>query len=132
MSNIPWQTAQQFGEQFGKTQVVIWCWGAKDGQHVVTWGGPALEDSLRAAEAGNHVKRAAGWTEDRCKALPESLASLLDDVDETIAEDVASGVLHKGTALAVLYQLREAIRRRDPDLADKVILARTEKAEVRS
>ena len=110
------------------TQVVIWSWGEKEGQHVVTWGGPALGESLRAAEAGNRVKLAAGWPEDQSMALPESLAELLDEVDEHVAEDVTSGVLHKGTALAVLYHLREAIRRRDAGLADKVILERTEAA----
>ena len=61
-----------------------------------------------------------------------ALLEVFRDADATVAADVVSGVLHKGTALATLYAFREAVRPFNASLADELIAHATEKAEVQA
>lgn len=127
---VPIEAAKRIAEEFAKNQVAIWTYdNAHRTQHVTTWGGPALGDSLRAAEAGNAIKRAAQWADPDCHALPESLADLFDRWDAAVSAEVAGGNFHKATALAVMTFFRDVARDRAPQLADQLIPTRTEAAQ---
>lgn len=112
--------AEALGQAHGLHQIVIWQFREGVSQHVTTWGEP-LRHSLLAAEAGNHVKRAAGWPENYCQDLPASLAKLFHSADVSLANDIRSGTLHKGTVLATLLVFRDLIALSDPQLAEQLI-----------
>lgn len=67
-SRIPIAAARRIAEEFGQRQVILVCW---DGEttHVTTYGASAAE-CAQAAEGGNYVKRALGWPERLCSAVP--------------------------------------------------------------
>ncbi len=126
---VPIDAAERIASFFAKNQVVIWSYDRVHGQqHVTTWGGPALGDSLRAAEAGNAIKRLAGWQENFCTAVPQSFVQLFGDLDEALESMITDKVLHKGTVLAVLGILRDLVRTRDPQIAEQLIPSRCESA----
>jgi hypothetical protein len=121
--------AKGIAQSHGLQQIVVWTWAdGGHGQHVTTWGEPYAH-SARAAEAGNAVKAAAGWPEELRKDLPTSLVQLLEAMDRAVAEGIVEGRIHKGSALAVFYAMREAIRAKDPELAEKIIPRLTEFSE---
>ena len=67
---IPVSDAKRIAEAHGYDQVVVWAWDKASGrQHVTTYGKTVL-DCEQAAIAGNNVKRAAGWAEGECNAMP--------------------------------------------------------------
>lgn len=122
------EEVKALGESHGLHQIVVWHFREGEGQQVTTWG-PGLHHSALAAEAGNHVKRAAMWPPELCEALPQSLAVLFAEWEQSIAQDIANGVLHKGTVLAALMKLRDSIRARDPQLAEQLVMPACEAAE---
>jgi hypothetical protein len=67
---LPIARAKEIAERHDLDQVILVAWSKKDGRtHVVTYG-RSLEDSAQAAEGGNRVKRALGWPETLCNAVP--------------------------------------------------------------
>lgn len=67
---IPINTAQNIGESFGYTQVIITAFDKETGTtHVTTWG-KSLEDCEQAAVGGNFVKKALGWPPEKCNDKP--------------------------------------------------------------
>lgn len=119
------EDAKELAEKCGVNQVVIYTFREGTGQHVSTYGTP-MRHSLAAAEAGNYVKRVAGWPAPLTQALPQSLIEVFSSLDETIATEVAARRLHKGTVLAVLFALRDVISRRDRELGEGMVPAKTE------
>lgn len=106
--------AKQIAEAHGLQQIVIWTWNDGVGQHVTTWGEP-LKHSLLAAEAGNHVKVAAGWPTELAKALPQSLADVYAEFDRSVAKLIENGAVEKSDALGVLSAFRHVLKERDPE-----------------
>jgi hypothetical protein len=118
---VPIEVAKRIAADFAKHQVVIWTYDAAHRtQHVTTYGGPSLGDSIRAAEAGNAIKRLAKWAESECQALPQSLAEIYGELDAAVSGAIDSGKMERGTALAIFYLFREVIRKRDPHLAEQL------------
>jgi hypothetical protein len=67
---IPITTARDVGVDFGYSQVIITAFDKVTGKtHVTTWG-DSLEDCEQAAQGGNFVKKALGWPEALCSAVP--------------------------------------------------------------
>lgn len=122
------EEAKRIAMAHGLEQIVVWSFRTGQGQHVTTWGDP-LRHSALAAEAGNHVKRAAGWPPEKCQDLPGSLVDLFAAADSALAPDIRNGVLHKGTVLATLLAIRDVVRERDPQLAERFIPTACEAAE---
>lgn len=122
------EKARQLAIAHGLEQIVVWSFRTGHGQHVTTWGEPVRHSAL-AAEAGNHVRRAAGWPPEKCQDLPASLIDLFAAADSALAPEIRNGVLHKGTVLATLLALRDVVRERDPELAEKLIPSACEAAE---
>ncbi len=102
-------------------QIVIWHFREGVGQHVTTWGEP-MKHSLQAAEAGNHVKKAAGWPIAEALVLPASLGKVPDNgwvelvetcakkLDDGLAPLVAAGLVHPEISRIVRANLRTAIQ----------------------
>ncbi|MEA3211288.1 MAG: hypothetical protein QOE70_4345 [Chthoniobacter sp.] len=125
------EEARQIAELHGIEQIVVWSFRTDEGQHVTTYGHP-LGNSLRAAEAGNVIKIAAGWPPELAQALPHSLAELFAALDVVLAAEICNGSLAKGTVLATLTTFRDAVRERDPELAEPLIPTACEAAEPRT
>jgi hypothetical protein len=68
--NIPIKAAKEIAAKFNKDMVIIVCWDKTHGRTHVTTYGKTLEDCIHAAEGGNLVKRAIGWPEEMCNAVP--------------------------------------------------------------
>lgn len=67
---IPIRVAKSIAEEFGQAQVIVVTWDSVVGRtHVVTFG-KTLKDGAQAAEGGNRVKRALGWPDELCDAVP--------------------------------------------------------------
>ena len=67
---IPIKIATQISKEYGQTQVIIVTWDkANNRQHVVTYG-KSMEDCKQAARGGNFVKKARGWPDEECNAVP--------------------------------------------------------------
>jgi hypothetical protein len=122
------ESAGTLAKACGAQQIVIWLLSETDGESVVTWGEP-LRHSLLAAEAGNHVKKAAGWAVESRQELPQSLLEVWRDVDTTAAAAIQAGLIDKGHALTVLHLVRDAVATRDPKLGEKLIAQLCEAAE---
>lgn len=67
---IPIKAAKDISTQYDFSEVVIFGYDPKSGvQHVTTYG-KSLEQCSDAAKAGNFLKKALGWPESACKAVP--------------------------------------------------------------
>lgn len=119
---------QALAQSHGLEQIVVWHFRTGEGQHVTTWG-EVFRHSLLAAEAGNHIKRAAQWPAHYCTDLPASLTTLFTAADVELAGNIRSGALDKRTVLATLLVLRDVIGERDPRLAEALIPRACEAAE---
>lgn len=70
MLRIPIKECKDISVKYGQAQVILVTWDAKAGRvHVVTYG-KSLKDCEQAAIGGNKVKKALGWPEDMCNAVP--------------------------------------------------------------
>ena len=65
---IPISAAAAIGKEHGQRQVLLVTWGGER-THVVTWGINA-EECHQAAAGGNAVKKALGWSDEACHAVP--------------------------------------------------------------
>lgn len=74
---IPIAVARRIADAQRQRQVIVVTW---DGEttHVVTYG-KTLEDCRQAAEGGNRIKRALGWPESLCAAVPARAAKALNE-----------------------------------------------------
>lgn len=70
MKRITIKAAKCIADQFDKDQVIILAFSKKDGKTWVTTYGRTVEDCEQAAIGGNRLKRAMGWPEDECEAMP--------------------------------------------------------------
>lgn len=67
---IPIKTAKDISIQYDFPEVVIFGYDPESGvQHVTTYG-KSLDQCADAAKAGNFLKKALGWPENECKAIP--------------------------------------------------------------
>ena len=67
---IPINEAKKISEKYGQNQVIIVTWDKiNNRQHVVTYGS-TITDCEQAAKGGNFVKKALGWPEEQCNAVP--------------------------------------------------------------
>lgn len=80
---IPVTAAKAVAKQFDLKQVILLAW---DGErtHVVTYG-DTVEDCDQAAQGGDKMKAAMGWT-DVAPALPSRVRALTERVAELEAE----------------------------------------------
>jgi len=80
---IPITAAKAVAKQFDLKQVILLAW---DGEltHVVTYGASA-EDCDQAAQGGDKIKEALGWT-DVVPSLPSRVKALTERVAELEAE----------------------------------------------
>jgi hypothetical protein len=70
MAKIPIDSAKNIAWEFDWDQVIIVAWNKTTGmQHVTTYG-KMVEDCEQAAQGGNFVKKALGWSEEECNAKP--------------------------------------------------------------
>lgn len=73
MNKIPISVAQKISEEYDMSQVIVVTWDKVEGRtHVVTYG-KSLQDCTEAAQGGNFVKKALGWPDELCHAVPERL-----------------------------------------------------------
>jgi len=70
--DIPVSTALNIAEQYNKDQVIIVTWDKNHNTTHVTTFGKTKDDCLQAAEGGNRVKKALGWPDELCHAVPEA------------------------------------------------------------
>jgi len=67
---IPIRAAKFVAEEFNLDQVILLAFSKTTGQtHVVTYG-KTVADCEQAAQGGNRMKRALGWPEELCNAVP--------------------------------------------------------------
>jgi hypothetical protein len=76
---MPIKTANELAEAYELDQVILLGWSKKTGlTHVVTYG-KTLEDCKQAADGGNRLKKALGWPDDECKAVPNRVKNALKE-----------------------------------------------------
>ena len=68
MKRIPIAAAKAFAKQHRLKQVVIMAWDGAQ-MHVVTYGG-SIVNSAQAAAGGNFLKKALGFPDGACHAVP--------------------------------------------------------------
>lgn len=90
------------------------------------------EEISGALRAGTVASALTPCDERHLTHVALALREIFRDADAALAPDVAAGVLHKGTVLAVFMALRDAVRPFNERLADELAPTLTEKAEVQS
>lgn len=68
--NIPIASAKKIAEQYDKEHVIIITWDSIHSKTHVTTYGKTLEACKQAVEAGNKLKKAMGWPDELCHAVP--------------------------------------------------------------
>jgi hypothetical protein len=69
-SRVPIKAAEKISTDYGFPEVVIFAYDPVSGsQHVTTYG-KTLEQCKDAAKAGNFLKKALGWPDEKCHAEP--------------------------------------------------------------
>ncbi len=64
------KSAKEISEKFNYPEIVIFGWDPETGmQHVTTYG-KTKKQCIDAARAGNHLKKALGWPDEKCNAKP--------------------------------------------------------------
>lgn len=76
---IPIKAAKAISEAYDKNQVIIVTWDKEHGMTHVTTYGRTLEECDQAALGGNLVKRALGWDESLCNAIPNRVKTKVDE-----------------------------------------------------
>ncbi len=70
MKRIPIEAAKRISKEYEYPEVVIFAYDPITGtQHVTTYG-VTKEQCIDAAKAGNFLKKALGWPEEKCNAQP--------------------------------------------------------------
>ena len=69
MRSISIARAKELREEFGAMQLIVFAIDDVGGQHIATHGA-SEQDARKAADAGNNLKKALGWPEKDCKAVP--------------------------------------------------------------
>lgn len=78
LEKLPIEVAENISRIWGQSQVVVVTFDKTRGTtHVVTFG-KSLEESVQAAEGGNRVKKALGWPEELCNAIPKRYADAIE------------------------------------------------------
>ncbi len=67
---IPITAAKRIAKDYDKDQVIIVTWDKPHGTIHVTTYGKTIKDCGEAAQGGNFVKKALGFPEDDCNAVP--------------------------------------------------------------
>ena len=70
--DIPVSVESNIAEQYNKDQVIIVTWDKNHNTTHVTTFDKTKDDCLQAAEGGNRVKKALGWPDELCHAVPEA------------------------------------------------------------
>ncbi len=69
--HIPIEAAKRIADEYDQNQVIIVTFDKQTGEtHVVTYG-RTIEECKQAAQGGNFVKKALGWPDSICHAVPE-------------------------------------------------------------
>jgi len=67
---IPIKAAKEISKVYEYPEIVIFAYDPDAGaQHMTTFG-KTKEQCIDAAKAGNHLKKALGWPEDKCNDIP--------------------------------------------------------------
>lgn len=76
---IPISAAKRIADEYGQSHVVIVTFDKDAGgtAHVVTYG-RTVEECAQAALGGNFVKKALGWPESACHAVPARALKVFD------------------------------------------------------
>ena len=76
---IPIKSARDIANNYGYSQVIIVAWDRETGlQHVTTYG-KIIQDCEQAAKGGNFVKKALGWPDELCHAIPSRVTKEVKD-----------------------------------------------------
>lgn len=77
---VPISAAKKLAQDYAKDQVIILTWDAAHGMSHVTTYGRSVEDCAQAAEGGNRLKKALGWPDELCHAVPKRESHLRSDL----------------------------------------------------
>jgi len=70
IKRIPISVCKEISRNYKQSQVILITWDAIEGRtHVVTYG-ESVKDCEQAAIGGNKLKKALGWPESMCNAVP--------------------------------------------------------------
>jgi len=86
MKRIPIAAAKAFAKQHRLKQVVIMAWDGAQ-MHVVTYGG-SIVDSAQAAAGGNFLKKALGFPDGACHAVPAKVVLAWAKMQRQAAEKI--------------------------------------------
>jgi hypothetical protein len=73
LKSIPITAARQISKQYHYPEVVIFAYDPETGTQSVTTYGKSIAECADAAKAGNYLKKALGWPEEKCHAKPKRL-----------------------------------------------------------
>ena len=73
---VPIVATKAIARTYGKDQVIIIAYDKKHNKTHVTTYGHSITDSAQAGEAGNKLKKALGWPDQRCHDEPERIRIL--------------------------------------------------------
>jgi len=74
IKRIPIKVCKEISQKYKQAQVILVTWDAIEGRtHVVTYG-QSLKDCEQAAIGGNKVKKALGWPDEMCDAVPARIS----------------------------------------------------------
>lgn len=113
--DVPISAAKQIAEEFDKDQVIIVTWDSAFGLTHVTTYGKSKGDSIQAAQGARFVKRALGWPDKLCEAMPEwymkEKAVLVEalKIAKLRMEEVEDSIYPITTFVDVIDQLQAAI-----------------------
>ncbi len=71
MKDIEIEIAKEISDKTGFPEIVIFGYDPESNQQHVTTYGKTKAQCIDAATAGNYLKRALGWPEKQCKAVPD-------------------------------------------------------------
>jgi len=109
---IPITEAKRISKLYGQNQVIIVTWDKTNNrQHVVTYG-KSIVDCAQAASGGNFVKKALGWPEKLCQAIParikkNEIVSLISKWDNLECRGCSPRAIYHDFLFEVMGKLRD-------------------------
>lgn len=79
--NVPITAAKAIAKAYDKDQVIVITWDKKHGKTHVTTFGKTLDDCEQAAKGGNAFKKAMGWPDKLCNAVPARVRTRQHKID---------------------------------------------------
>lgn len=103
---VPIEEAERIARDYKKQEVVIITWDRKSNMQTVTTFGGSKEESLRASENGNLVKRhLLRWPEEQCNAKPSE--TVLESKETKVLTIAGNEIPEDVRAIFMICELRE-------------------------